>query len=950
MTSSIGPHRLRSDDRFELVPGWPGAECSALASGTNHEVWTASWDEAAKTSRILSFERGVFRPWATPPALANDRVIDLLGDTEGRVWARSLNDLWVLPRGGGAFEHHSTLPSHPLRAGYLALDPKGDLLVPTQEALYRLQNGKWNAWTVEQGLPTSWLYNAIVDREGSLWVGGTGGLYRVLGRSLWGGATRADGLPDNSVWALAMDREQHLWVGTGNGLVRVTEKGFELVPGTQSRTVWAIAFDKTDRVWMGLPLMGLWRWDPRTQRMDKFQVGPSEGAVVQLVIDSDDMMWIATTRLGLYSLDLKSQAPVPTRVELPDGKPDETILVDRAGKGRPALGAGRKRARPARVRCVAPILDARRAARTTRERRLRDQERRPSGRLPGALGSQSVPLPRRQAAIDLPSEPQKRGVERGHLQPVRRLTGLDLAGDRPGGRLADAPGRRAVHAARRTHFRGLHHPDVGSSDGRRLARNQQRPARFSRRALYRPAHALGPVVDGSPNQRSRAGGRPARAHELAQQCLSGLPQQPQFCQSRKDSIRGADELCGRGLASSHELRGKLSDLPPGEYVLEARARVGRGAWSGVKTSTFRIVPTWYQNLWVRAAALVGFAVALSVLVVRVRERAARAEKRRLEELIAARTRELNTANSNMRLVLDNVDQGLALVDLKGELLPEPSAAFASWFGAHSPGAHFASHIAAPSSVDQARLRLGYEQVTDGFLPARVALEQLPKELVVGDNHYALKWKPVIHDATLEGSLLMVSDVTSQVAARRADAIQREQIETFELVMRDRFGYLEFFAEARGLVDSVRQDRFATPEERLRAIHTLKGNAALFRVKTVSDAAHRLEQAHLDEETELIDRSLRELALVWERYSERTLRLLGENPAEQVHFSRMELKDFDRGDLGSGTRRTIDCRTQKDVGGFARRARARSTRANRRTDQGVVDSVRQRDSRGRDRGR
>jgi two-component system chemotaxis sensor kinase CheA len=275
----------------------------------------------------------------------------------------------------------------------------------------------------------------------------------------------------------------------------------------------------------------------------------------------------------------------------------------------------------------------------------------------------------------------------------------------------------------------------------------------------------------------------------------------------------------------------------------------------------------------------------------VRERAARAEKRRLEEVIEVRTRELHDANGNMRLVLDNVDQGLALVDLKGELKAEPSAAFASWFGQPAPGRHFASHIAAGSPGDQAKLRLGYEQVSDGFLPAAVALDQLPKELVIGDNHYALRFKPVIHGTTLEGTLLMVSDVTAQVAARRADAIQREQIDTFELVTRDRFGYLEFFSEARTLIESISENRFANRDEQIRAVHTLKGNAALFRAKSLSDVAHRLEQGLLEHDAEVVQDELGNLREAWERYSERTLRILGENAGEQVHFSRMQLKDL-----------------------------------------------------------
>ena len=891
VTSGIGPHRLRSDDRFELVPGWPGSECTALASGPNREVWTASWDEAAKTNRIMSFEHDVWRTWSLPPALKAERVIDLLADTEGRVWARTLNDLWMLSRGSPAFEHHSSLPPHPLRAGYLSLDPNGDLLVPTQEALYRLDGGQWKAWTVDQGLPTSWLYNAIVDREGSLWVGGTGGLFRVFGRSLWGGATRTDGLPDNSVWALSMDAEQHLWVGTGNGLVRVTNDGFELVKGTQSRTVWALAFEKSGKVWMGLPLMGLWRWDPRTQHMEKLQVGPSEGAVVQLVIDPDDVMWIATTRLGLYSLDLKSPTLAPVHVELPDGKPDETILSIALGKD---------------GRIWAPGETGLALRESGKWRRLSTQD--------GLLERHTSIAYETRGGDLLVAYQERQGVSRfryengtlrllSHPSPTSAASSESIYSifEDSRGWLWLGTGRGVVLQTpfgeeQFTQRDGLISEDftiptleaptgevwMGTSNGLVV---------FRAKRYTGPPTLLAPsLMEAQVNDRAIEGGPRALTSARSNAFRAYLSS---FSFANQGKIQYEARMSSAG-EDWHPLTSSDVSYPilaPADYVLEARARVGHGRWSPTKTFSFRILPTWYQNPWVRAAAVLGFAITVSVLVVRVRERAARAEKRRLEDLIEARTRELNTANGNMRLVLDNVEQGLAIVNLEGQLMPEPSAAFASWFGTPPPGSHFASHIAATNAAEQGKLRIGYEQVTDGFLPAGVALEQLPKELVVGNSHYALKFKPVIHGAGLEGTLLMVSDVTEQVAARRADAIQREQIETFELVMRDRFGYLEFFTEARTLTERIRENRFATPDERMRAIHTLKGNAALFRAKSVADAAHRLEQALLDDETELADRALGELGRAWERYSERTLRLLGENPGEQVHFSRIELKDL-----------------------------------------------------------
>ena len=56
-------------------------------------------------------------------------------------------------------------------------------------------------------------------------------------------------------------------------------------------------------------------------------------------------------------------------------------------------------------------------------------------------------------------------------------------------------------------------------------------------------------------------------------------------------------------------------------------------------------------------------------------------------LIAARTEELGSRNAALRLVLDNVDQGLATVGVGGVLNQERSAAFDRWF-APSTGAKF----------------------------------------------------------------------------------------------------------------------------------------------------------------------------------------------------------------------------------------------------------------------
>src|SRR5580704_16975537 len=104
----------------------------------------------------------------------------------------------------------------------------------------------------------------------------------------------------------------------------------------------------------------------------------------------------------------------------------------------------------------------------------------------------------------------------------------------------------------------------------------------------------------------------------------------------------------------------------------------------------------------------------------------------LEGLVVARTRELATRNAAMRLVLDNVDQGLATIGVEGGIESERSAAFDRWFGSPRASQPFEDALAPDDERLRMLLRLGWEQITDGFLPAEVTVEQLPKRFDVGD--------------------------------------------------------------------------------------------------------------------------------------------------------------------------------------------------------------------------
>lgn len=259
----------------------------------------------------------------------------------------------------------------------------------------------------------------------------------------------------------------------------------------------------------------------------------------------------------------------------------------------------------------------------------------------------------------------------------------------------------------------------------------------------------------------------------------------------------------------------------------------------------------------------------------------------LERLVEARTVELSQRNEAMRLVLDNVEQGLATVEPSGTLSGERSRAFDAWFP-EVKGNGLAERLAQGDAALQSWLSHGWEQVTAGFFPIEVALDQMPRRIHVAGRHYQLGYRPIQERERLEGVLLVVSDVTAQMERLSRDAEQREIIRTFEHLMRDRGGTLEFFQESAGLIARITSDEARDRQSVLRALHTLKGNAGTFGVTSVAEAAHRLETRVIASSGLPAPDALTELNAAWLAFSERMARLLGSDQEPLVEVAASEL--------------------------------------------------------------
>ncbi|HMJ15311.1 MAG TPA: ATP-binding protein, partial [Polyangiaceae bacterium] len=210
----------------------------------------------------------------------------------------------------------------------------------------------------------------------------------------------------------------------------------------------------------------------------------------------------------------------------------------------------------------------------------------------------------------------------------------------------------------------------------------------------------------------------------------------------------------------------------------------------------------------------------------------------LELRVRERTVELRARNAELRMVLDNVAQGLVTVDREGRLSSERSRIFEHWFAGGLPDT--VHTLFAPDPKSAALFELGWEQLIEGVLPLELCIEQMPRRLHLEKRSFELHWRPIAGEGEqLRRVLLVMSDVTEVRLRQRSEHEQRQLMALVERLAHDRGGVLEFMRESRALVHEV-QHGHSAPEVEKRLVHTLKGNCALFGVSVLSALCHEIE--------------------------------------------------------------------------------------------------------------
>jgi PAS domain S-box-containing protein len=318
--TAAGLFRRDATGDFARAPGWPHDE-AVEAMAIDERGAIVAGPGGVRTSA----GDGVWRPLAALPPV-DERIDDVLREPTGAIWIRSTRHLWrIAPDGRDVADLASELPASYsiVGAGSMVAGARGEVYVSNDAGLAVRTGERWRLIGRAAGAPFTGVRTLYLDREGTLWAGGTG-LFEWMGRGLIDRFDRDAGIPGNTVWRVQRDRDGMLWAATNECLARSIGGRWPCLPGSDGRAVRSFAFPPQGGVFLAGTPPELVFLEPggRPETVAVPVGGTSDRAILDLALDGGDL-WIAT-RGGLFRLPGAVLGPVE-HVAIP-GVADDAVI------------------------------------------------------------------------------------------------------------------------------------------------------------------------------------------------------------------------------------------------------------------------------------------------------------------------------------------------------------------------------------------------------------------------------------------------------------------------------------------------------------------------------------------------------------------------------------------------------------------------------------------------
>jgi len=312
-----------TDRIWQMQDGLPEQTVQAFAQTKDRYLWIGT------TGGLLRFDGGrlVLYDRDNTPAFTENNIFNLTVARDGT--------LWIATEGGGLIRYKDgVFRSFSTKDGLLNdfvrtvyQDSKGLIWIGTDDGLFRFAGERIERIDDGNGVPLVAVHAIREDSQGRLWVGGSK-LLCLSGSTAQEYRLQGEG-SQNRVKSIVQTRDGTLWVGTIGGLYRMVagSDSFRRVKDT-SGTVRFLRETSDGTLWIGTIGHGIYKY--REHRFSQITAPnnlPSNTAL-NLFEDIENNIWIGT-QAGMLRL---SKTPIQA-VALPDaGDYDaETVYQDHNG-------------------------------------------------------------------------------------------------------------------------------------------------------------------------------------------------------------------------------------------------------------------------------------------------------------------------------------------------------------------------------------------------------------------------------------------------------------------------------------------------------------------------------------------------------------------------------------------------------------------------------------------
>ena len=249
--------------------------------------------------RICGIENGRLSAWGETEGVPADEWHSWTLDSQQRLWVRGLKHVLVLDRGANRFVErdppHAGITSAVFFAPLID-DGHGSIATRTDVGLARWRQDHWEEITLENGLPSSEIAALFTTRDGTMWLGMSGGgLWRWLGYETFESWTPHRGRDRNPIWAVVRGADHTITMGARSGCLHIEAGTHTAQPcefdGLPPGEMQVMTRDEPGNLWIGTSTGPLYRIAAGQRRA----VHIADVALMRkLFFDTEGRLWIST--------------------------------------------------------------------------------------------------------------------------------------------------------------------------------------------------------------------------------------------------------------------------------------------------------------------------------------------------------------------------------------------------------------------------------------------------------------------------------------------------------------------------------------------------------------------------------------------------------------------------------------------------------------------------------